>query len=254
VTAPPAWARLVAAALAFVAAGPVHGQEPRLANRFDPPTRAAVEALVDSARRLGLPTDPLIDKALEGASKRAPADRILGAVRNLTGDLALARSALGPGAPEPDLVAGAGALRAGAKPGMLRELRDRRRGREIAVPLAVLSDLVARGVPPDTAAAVVLALAQRGAPDRDFGELDRSVTRDIEAGAAPAEAAAVRGRGGDAGGGTPADVPGAKPPGKGGKADIPPGQPGGPSDKPPGKPDNPPGKPDKPPKPPKSHP
>lgn len=277
-------AAAAAALAAAAAAPPALAQDSRLAGRLDPATRAAVEAVVDSARRRGLPTEPLVDKALEGASKRAPGPRIVAALRTLASDLALARDALGERTPEPDLVAGAGALRAGARPEALRELRQARRDQPVTVPLAVLSDLVARGVPPDTAAAVVVALARRGAGDRDFGELERGVARDIEAGASPAAAASVRGGGGDGAGdhgGGPGGSgtsqggdegprqPGAQPeqpgaPGDdgavGGKPDQPatgqphqpgtgkPDQPGaGKPDKPGGgKPDKPPGKPGKP--------
>ena len=55
-------------------------RDPRLETRLDPQTRAAVAAIVDSAKLVGLPVEPLIDKALEGASKRAPGARIISAV------------------------------------------------------------------------------------------------------------------------------------------------------------------------------
>jgi hypothetical protein len=57
--------------------------------------------------------------------------------------------------------------------------------------LSVLADLVASGVPPDSAAAVVLALAPN-ARDVDLVEFRRAVERDIALGAPPAAAAAVR--------------------------------------------------------------
>ncbi|MDQ3810146.1 MAG: hypothetical protein M3336_07640, partial [Chloroflexota bacterium] len=59
----------------------VQAQDARLAARLDPATRKAVEVIVDSARAAGLPTEPLIDKALEGASKRASGGRITAAVQ-----------------------------------------------------------------------------------------------------------------------------------------------------------------------------
>ena len=45
-------------------------RDPRL-GRLDPDTRAGVSAVVDSARAVGLPTEPLIQRALEGATKGA---------------------------------------------------------------------------------------------------------------------------------------------------------------------------------------
>ncbi len=58
------------------------------------------------------------------------------------------------------------------------------------VPLAVLADLVASGVPVDSAAAAVLALAGR-ARDADLIEFRRAVERDIALGAPPAAATAA---------------------------------------------------------------
>ncbi|MBL8961424.1 MAG: hypothetical protein JNJ98_16315, partial [Gemmatimonadetes bacterium] len=68
----------------------------RLVGRLDAKTREAVVAVVDAARRDGLPTEPIIDKALEGASKQASGAQIVAVVRSLVGDLKRAREALGP--------------------------------------------------------------------------------------------------------------------------------------------------------------
>jgi hypothetical protein len=57
--------------------------------------------------------------------------------------------------------------------------------------LAVLTDLVARGVPTDTAAKAVLTLAAK-ARDEDLVDFRRAVERDIAVGAPPAAAASVR--------------------------------------------------------------
>src|SRR5574341_1439766 len=84
----------LAAALSFTSAA--QGQDPRLERRRDAETRARVAAIIDSARASGLPIEPLVDKALEGASKGAPGDRIVTAVRNLAVGLGAAREALGP--------------------------------------------------------------------------------------------------------------------------------------------------------------
>lgn len=179
----------LAAALALSRALP--GQDPRLEARLDAQTRARVAAIVDSARAAGLPVEPLVDKALEGASKRATGDRIVVAVRNLAAQLGTARQALGPAATGAELDAGASALHAGVRPADLARLRDARRRQELTIPLAVLSDLVARGVPADSATAFVLRLA-RSARDAQFVVFQRDVDRDIALGAPPLAAAAVR--------------------------------------------------------------
>lgn len=206
--------RYALALAAILAAVPtLEAQDARLDARLDATTRMAVAALVDSARAAGLPTEPIVDKALEGATKRASGDRIVTALRNLTADLRAARLALGPAAPDGDVIAGAGAIRAGAGRETLERIKGVRGKAGLSVPLAVLSDLVARGVPVDTAANVILHLARGGASDADYTGLERGVARDIGAGAPPGAAAAVRARvasaeARSAGGGPPPGVPG----------------------------------------------
>ncbi|HSE28414.1 MAG TPA: hypothetical protein VLA95_09315 [Gemmatimonadales bacterium] len=188
----PAWIALLGGLT--LAAAPLAAQDARLA-RLDPTTGAVVARLVDSARAAGLPDEPLVDKALEGASKRAAGARIADAVRALLVDLGRARDALGGGS-EAELTAGAAALRAGVAPGTLGELRRARGAEALSVPLATLADLVSRGVPVETAQAVVVALAARGVSDAGYVELRRVVEADIGAGVPPAAAASVRAQGG----------------------------------------------------------
>lgn len=167
----------------------VAAQDPRLA-RLDSTTRPQVEALMDSARSAGLPVEPLVQRALEGVTKGATGERIVIAVRRLAGDLGTARAALGASASSPELESGAAALRAGASPAVLAQLRGVRRP-PLTMALAVLADLVASGVPADSAAAAVLTLAPT-ARDADLVEFRRAVERDIALGAPPAAAASVR--------------------------------------------------------------
>ena len=186
-TLAPTLTAALALALSGVAAA---AQDPRL-ERLEPGARPLVAAVIDSARALGLPTEALVQRALEGATKRAPGALIVVAVRSLAADLSRARDPLGLGSSPAELEAGAAALRAGAGPALLGELRRARGGRSLAVPLAVLTDLVASGVPADSAGAAVLALASRSR-DADLVEFRRAVERDIALGAPPAAAASVR--------------------------------------------------------------
>ena len=145
----------------------LHAQDPRLQGRLDTATLHQVTAYIDSSRSEGLPPEPLVQKALEGASKGATGDRILGAVRNLGSTMRTARHALGNGSTDREIIAGAAALRAGAEPNGLTDLR-RARGAHLEVPLAVLADLVGLGVQVDRAYRSVLDLARSRAPDADF--------------------------------------------------------------------------------------
>jgi hypothetical protein len=165
-------------------------QEARFAGRLSPAARRAVEAVLDSARQAGLPVEPLVDRALEGAAKGAADDRIVSAVRRLAADLGTASGALGAGVSDAEVAAAASALRAGARPADLTALRERRPGRSVTVAAAVLTDLVALGVPPDTATAAVLAMADR-ADDAGYLAFRRNVERDVALGATPLAALTV---------------------------------------------------------------
>ncbi|HEX9611689.1 MAG TPA: hypothetical protein VF978_07350 [Gemmatimonadales bacterium] len=181
----------LAAFLALAVPQAAVAQDPRL-GRLDAETRTAVTALLDSARAGGLPTEPLLDRALEGAAKGAAKEQIVAATRRLAGHLARARDALGTKASPAELEAGAAALRAGVDSTMLSALRRSRPRQSLTVPLAVLADLVTSGVPADTAARAVLALAPFVGDDALI-EFRRDVDRDIALGAPPAGAAMVRG-------------------------------------------------------------
>src|SRR6266508_4168186 len=102
----------------------LQAQDRRLAERLDPVSANSVQHLVDSARAGGLPTEPLVQKALEGSTMGASGDRIRAAVEALLGQLGRARDALGGRASEGELTAAAGALRAGLPAGSLRQLHD----------------------------------------------------------------------------------------------------------------------------------
>ena len=176
---------------AFVPA--LDAQDSRLTAKLDRETVAVVSRIVDSARVAGLPTEPLIAKALEGASKRASGERIAGAVRAFAGALHSASNALGARSTEPEIVAGAGAILSGIDPAAVTRLRTSgTAGRSLTMPLVVLADLVARGVQTDTAAGAVYLATRAGARDTDFLALRRAVEQDIRSGASPAAATALR--------------------------------------------------------------
>jgi hypothetical protein len=160
--------------------------------RLDAPSRAAVEHALDSARTLGLPTDPLVAKVAEGVSKGASGERIVRVVREMVVSMAGARDALGPASTDAELVAGAGALQAGAAPGALKRVRAAQPGRSATQPLVVLADLARRGVPAGDAAGAVARLIQLGASDAELARLRTDIARDVAAGVAPAAATSLR--------------------------------------------------------------
>ena len=187
---------LLVAASAVALSGYVwQAGDPRLTNRLDRETREAVDAILDAARKAGVPTEPLVDRALEGASKKASGRMIVAVVRGWADDLKRARQALGPGSPDAEVVAGAHALRSGVKVKELERLRAAKSGVRYAMALDVMSYLVNRGVPPDTISPVVVNLVLASATEDQFAKLRQDVERDIAGGMAGATAITLRGQG-----------------------------------------------------------
>lgn len=166
-------------------------QEPRLAGRLPDAAGIQVNAILDAASAAGLPTEPLVDRALEGIAKGASSNLIVAAVVRLRDELGLARNAFGDSASTAELTAGASALRAGATQNDLARLRTLRPGQPLTVPAAVLADLASAGVPIETGLSAVLALAENAA-DADYVAFRRNVERDIALGASPGAAVGVR--------------------------------------------------------------
>jgi hypothetical protein len=198
------FALVVPVILALPVASPATAaQEPDALSRLDPTSRYAIEVMMDSAGRIGLPPEALLSKTLEGIRKGVPGARVVQVVRRYFGLLRDARTALGPEATLDELTAAAGALLAGVDQPSLAKLRSTRKNRSILTPLVVLADLVSRGVPSTDASSAILRWLQNGAGDSDFMGLWKGVEQDIISGAPPAAALDRRAR----------EVPGRAPPG-----------------------------------------
>lgn len=190
--------RTFALVAALVLPLPLAAQEARtsrLDGRLDGATEAVVLRVLDSARTRGLPVDPIVDKALEGATKKAPSARIQAAVSSLLGRLEVARDALAPSPSPRDIAAGADALAYGATREALQTMRAMRPNESVAVPLGVLTQLVASGIPIARATRVVADLLRRGARDEQLIALNDDVRSYVAAGATPEVALDVRMRG-----------------------------------------------------------
>jgi hypothetical protein len=133
-----------------------------------------IEAVASSAQQEGIPGDILFNKALEGAAKHVPPDRILPAVQAYASRLRAAQGAFGAEAGGPLLVAGADALQRGVSAGLLRGLGG---GDPEPSPMAVLvlSDLVEAGVPGDQALTLVREAVRRRAGDQRMLDLPAEV-------------------------------------------------------------------------------
>jgi hypothetical protein len=144
--------------------------DPRL-QRVDPDARSEVARVIDSLHAVGVPAEPLIDKALEGTAKHASAALIAAAVRGWGQQLATSRAALGPRAETDAVIAGGSALRGGVSTTVLAQIAESRPGKDLVLPLTILTELINAGIPVDSAAAAVLRVSQRGGPDAQFRAL-----------------------------------------------------------------------------------
>lgn len=170
-------------------AGEAPADEARLRGRLAPEAAQQVLAIVRDAREAGLPSEPLVARALEGASRGADAAGIVSGVRRQAGALAQARAALGAGSQPDELVAGASALLAGVPADSLARLRAARPGGNLVISMVVLCDLVARGVPVADASVAVLTATRAGASDLALMRIRERIHERIENGGKPAPAA-----------------------------------------------------------------
>lgn len=166
----------------------------RLDARVSADVARAVQEIAHDAAERGLPVELLIQKAIEGGAKRVPAERVIGAVRQLAARLDEARSAeraAGLTAPQPDAIeSGAYALNAGMTAQQVSELvRVSQPPYDPAVTLRVAATLTALGVPPAQGLATIEHLIAAGRPPSELLDLPSEVQRGTARGATPAEAA-----------------------------------------------------------------
>lgn len=187
---------LVALVLASASAAPAQQPGPVVLPIADAKARQAVEREIARAGAKGLPVQPLVAKAMEGATKQASGERIQAAVAALAKRLEQARVLLAPSTSAAELSSGADALAAGVPAPMLKQVRAAWPvERSIVMPLDVLTELVARGIPAKHALEQITALMQRGATPAQIASLGSSVQADVAAGLAPDAALEVRARG-----------------------------------------------------------
>jgi hypothetical protein len=189
--------------LATLGVSPGHAMAQRvdLSERVDGATLAAVQPVLDAAERDSLPLRALESKVLEGAAKGRPPGVIARVVDQLAGDLRNTRAELRAALPaEPidgdEIVAVAMARRQGVPMEAVVHLWQARPGTaRLGIPVTVLAELVARGVPADAASQVMSHVLSSGVPlDRAAqipGKLDGALGPGVGPPAALAEALRV---------------------------------------------------------------
>jgi hypothetical protein len=154
---------------------------------------AELSRIVETTRQGGLPVDPILAKVRYAVLvAHAPPPKIVAAARAVAGRLEEARNALAPHPTPPDIAAGEDALSSGVSPAALQDIRKANPSRPVAVPLGVLAQLVANGVPEKRAAKIVTDLIRRGATAEQLVALGNEVNADVALGTVAASALDLR--------------------------------------------------------------
>ncbi|MDF2771812.1 MAG: hypothetical protein K0S86_1306 [Geminicoccaceae bacterium] len=186
-------AALAAVALAVPATVPAQGPVARAT--LDPAVDSVIAPIVAQAVAVGLPADLLYAKAREGQVRRVPVSRIEATVRTLAQRLRVAHDALAPNPTAQELRAATDALAHNVPEEVLRDMRKAGGDGSLAVPLGVLTSLIARGATVEQATVRVVELLQRGAVPKNFIALEERVREDVLAGRRPDESLDLRMKG-----------------------------------------------------------
>ena len=154
--------------LALVAA-PLAAQSarPRLAGRVPSAALPAIDSLVAQAVVESLPSEPLVQKALEGGAKGIPADRLVNGVRRGLIQLRDARAILTRATPAQSIPEGhiavvAAALARGLSPSLVQRLLAAAPAEPPGPALHAAADLIAHGFNPDSATDLLLTAHEKG--------------------------------------------------------------------------------------------
>ena len=162
--------RLVLAALLLTAA-PLAAQNgggsTRLAGRVPAAALPAIDSILAAAVAESLPSEPLVQKALEGSAKGIPADRLVNGVRRGLLQLREARILVthaAPGLPPPEghVAAVSAALARGLSPVIVERLLAAAPNEPPGPALHAAADLVAHRFNPDSAADLLVAAHAQG--------------------------------------------------------------------------------------------
>jgi hypothetical protein len=171
----------------------VHG---RLAGRIPSEAIPTVDSLIQFAAQEGLPTEPLIQKALEGGAKHVAGPRIVAAVQVSLGQLRDARDLLVRAGDQPpvlptELTTVAWALRRGLPAPVIERVAAALGRPPRAAALHAVADLVAHRFDPDSAAALIIEAVQDGVPRARLLDVSTAALQQVQRGRTRSEALAM---------------------------------------------------------------
>lgn len=155
----------------------------RLPGRVPAAALPAIDSLIAAAAAESLPTEPLVQKALEGSAKSIPADRLVNGVRRGLLQLRQARAIVshavpGQAPPEGHVAAVAAALARGLSGPVVERLITIAPNEPPGPALHAAADLVAHHFDPDSAADLLVEAHSKGL--RGVRLLDVAVAADHE--------------------------------------------------------------------------
>jgi len=164
------WMPVLALALVASPSGLVAqtgGPSTRLPGRVPAAALPAIDSIIAAAVAESLPTEPLVQKALEGSAKNIPADRLVNGVRRGLLQLRQARAILTraqPGQPPPEghIAAVAAALARGLPGPIVERLLTVAPDEAPGPALHAAADLIAHHFDPDSAADLLVEAHSKG--------------------------------------------------------------------------------------------
>ena len=150
------------------ACSPAAGQSPTPLHRVPDAARPAIDSLIAVAVAESLPTEPLVQKALEGTAKGVPPDKLVNGVRRGLLQLREARTIVtrampaGKPVPEGHVAAVAAALARGLSPSVVQRLVAVAPNEAPAPALHATADLMAHGFNADSAADLLVEAHDKG--------------------------------------------------------------------------------------------
>jgi len=168
----------------------------RLAGRIPSEAIPTVDSLIQFAAQEGLPTEPLIQKALEGGAKHVAGPRIVAAVQVSLGQLRDARDLLVRAGDQPpvlptELTTVAWALRRGLPAPVIERVAAALGRPPRAAALHAVADLVAHRFDPDSAAALIIEAVQDGVPRARLLDVSTAALQQVQRGRTRSEALAM---------------------------------------------------------------
>jgi hypothetical protein len=158
-----------------------------------PRASGEIEAIINDAEVAGVPADALAAKALEGAAKGVPAERVVAALNQYSVRLRESVQLLGRERGASSIVSGADALRRRVPAEQLRTMAREHQG-DLTVPLMVMGDLVEAGVPAGNAYRVVSRAMNQQHGHEEMLAIPGAVRQMMRAGAGPGPAAEAVGQ------------------------------------------------------------